>query len=65
MLTTDAPPDRLGAVPASALDGRYTFLVDDVDGFVAGLVRRNVPFHDLEVATMSLEDAFISLVEAP
>ncbi len=40
---------------------RVELLVPDADGLVRDLVRREVSFRDLEVATASLEEAFLAL----
>ena len=40
---------------------RHVVYVDDADAFVAGLVRSGVPFRELEVTPVSLEDAFVAL----
>jgi ABC-2 type transport system ATP-binding protein len=39
--------------------------VADPDAFVRGLVRSGLPFHDLEVRPLSLEEAFIALTSEP
>jgi ABC-2 type transport system ATP-binding protein len=44
----------------SSLD-RHVVYVEDADSFVAGLVRSGVPFRELEVTPVSLEDAFVAL----
>ncbi|WP_432495179.1 ABC transporter ATP-binding protein [Kineococcus gypseus] len=61
-----------GAVPAAltagaqvpaggAEEGRWELLVPDADAFVRDLVGAGVPFEGLEVATASLEEAFLAL----
>jgi len=40
---------------------RHVVYVEDADSFVAGLVRSGVPFRELEVTPVSLEDAFVAL----
>lgn len=40
---------------------RHVVYVEDADAFVAGLVRSGVPFRELEVTRVSLEDAFVAL----
>ncbi|MFC3689763.1 ABC transporter ATP-binding protein [Aquipuribacter hungaricus] len=40
---------------------RWSLFTDDSDALVRELVRAEVPFRDLEVATASLEDAFLAL----
>ena len=44
---------------------RHVVYVDDADGFVAELVRSGVPFRALEVAPVTLEDAFVTLTRGP
>lgn len=44
---------------------RHVVYVDDSDAFVAGLVRSGVPFRELEVTQVSLEDAFVTLTREP
>ena len=39
--------------------------VEDADAFVAALVRSGVPFRELEVTQVSLEDAFVTLTREP
>jgi ABC-2 type transport system ATP-binding protein len=48
------------AVAETALD-HHVLYVDDADAFVGDLVLSGIPFRDLEVAGVSLEDAFVSL----
>jgi ABC-2 type transport system ATP-binding protein len=40
---------------------RHVVYVEDADVFVAELVRSGVPFRELEVTPVSLEDAFVTL----
>ena len=48
----------------SSLD-RHVVYVEDSDAFVASLVRSGVPFRELEVTQVSLEDAFVTLTGEP
>jgi ABC-2 type transport system ATP-binding protein len=54
------PPLPAAAHTESRLD-RHVVYVADPDAFVRELVRSGVPFHDLEVSPLSLEDAFVAL----
>lgn len=58
--------DDLPGVTASTpgADGRVDLLTSDSDGVVRELVRRAVPFADLEVSSTSLEEAFLTLTRA-
>jgi ABC-2 type transport system ATP-binding protein len=60
----ELPPLPSIASVESSFD-RHVVYVDDADAFVAGLVRSGVPFRELEVAQVSLEDAFVSLTQEP
>jgi ABC-2 type transport system ATP-binding protein len=52
----------LAGVERSSRDGdRYELWTVDSDALVRQLVHLGVPFRDLEVATASLEDAFLAL----
>jgi ABC-2 type transport system ATP-binding protein len=62
--TEKLPPLPSIASVESSFD-RHVVYVDDADAFVAGLVRSGVPFRELEVAQVSLEDAFVSLTQEP
>jgi ABC-2 type transport system ATP-binding protein len=44
-------------------DDTYHLLVTDADALVRELVRQGVPFRNLEVAPVSLEDAFVAITE--
>jgi ABC-2 type transport system ATP-binding protein len=44
---------------------RHVAYVEDAEAFVAALVRSGVPFRELEVAQVSLEDAFVALTREP
>ncbi len=59
-LTSDVPP--LGAVRVAARGNRYSFVTADSDEAVRELVRHDVPFRDLEVSAVSLEEAFLQIV---
>jgi ABC-2 type transport system ATP-binding protein len=56
---------RLPPLPAAALAesrrDRHVVYVSDPDAFVRALVSSGLPFHDLEVRRLSLEDAFVAL----
>ncbi len=54
------PPLR-GIVSVETRGDRHVVYVEDADAFVAELVRAGVPFRELEVAPVSLEDAFVTL----
>jgi ABC-2 type transport system ATP-binding protein len=54
------PPLPVAALTESRLD-RHVVYVADPDAFVRELVRSGLPFHDLEVSRLSLEDAFVAL----
>ena len=56
-----APLD--GPVAVSSSGDRHVVYVDDADSFVARLVRSGIVFRELEVAPVSLEDAFVALTE--
>lgn len=64
-LRTEELP-RLPSVASveSSLD-RHVVYVEDADAFVAGLVRSGVPFRELEVTPVSLEDAFVAITREP
>jgi ABC-2 type transport system ATP-binding protein len=62
--TEELPPLPSVASVESSFD-RHVVYVDDADAFVAGLVRSGVPFRELEVAQVTLEDAFVSLTQEP
>jgi ABC-2 type transport system ATP-binding protein len=56
----------LAGVERSSRDGdRYELWTADSDALVRQLVHAGVPFRDLEVATASLEDAFLALTATP
>jgi len=56
-----ALPALDGIVSADSYDDRHVVYVEDADAFVAGLVRSEISFRELEVAPSSLEDAFVAL----
>jgi ABC-2 type transport system ATP-binding protein len=60
---------RLPQLPAAALAesrlDRHVVYVADPDAFVRELVRSGLPFRDLEVSRLSLEDAFVALTGGP
>ncbi|MDT0164566.1 ABC transporter ATP-binding protein [Actinotalea sp. AC32] len=56
--------DRLDGVVGRDTDpvsGRHVLLTADADALVREIVTADVPFHDLEVRSASLEEAFLSL----
>ena len=57
------PPLPVAATAESRLD-RHIVYVADPDAFVRELVRSGLPFRDLEVSRLSLEDAFVALTGA-
>lgn len=59
-LTTPAP-STLPETPAAVAGDRVTLYVSDSDAFVRALVASGVPFDDLEIRPVSLEEAFIAL----
>jgi ABC-2 type transport system ATP-binding protein len=59
-VTSDVP--LVGFANVIESRGRYSFVTLDADAAVRELVARNVPFRDLEVGPVSLEDAFLLIV---
>jgi ABC-2 type transport system ATP-binding protein len=57
------PPLPASAIAESTLD-RHIVYVDDPDAFVAELVHSGIPFRELEVNRVRLEDAFVALARA-
>lgn len=58
----DPPPYGLDHVARAEIrSGRVELLSDDADALVRELVRREIPFVDLQVAPASLEEAFLTL----
>ena len=58
-------PRIAGVCSVDTRGDRHVVYVDDADGFVAELVRSGVPFRALEVAPVTLEDAFVTLTRGP
>jgi ABC-2 type transport system ATP-binding protein len=56
-----APPALPGVVAVEQRDGRTHLLTPDSDALVRALVRSTVDFRDLEVASTSLEEAFLAI----
>jgi ABC-2 type transport system ATP-binding protein len=56
-------PPLDGVVSVESRGDRHVLHVQDADAVVAGLVRSDVAFEALEVAPVSLEDAFVALTE--
>ena len=54
-------PDLAGVERSSREGERYELWTADSDSLVRQLVTTGTPFHDLEVATASLEEAFLAL----
>ena len=54
-------PDLAGVERSSREGERYELWTADSDSLVRQLVTTGIPFHDLEVATASLEEAFLAL----
>jgi ABC-2 type transport system ATP-binding protein len=57
-------PDLPEVASVSREDGRLTLYTEDAEGVVRRLVREEVPMEDLEVASASLEEAFLLLTGA-
>jgi ABC-2 type transport system ATP-binding protein len=58
-------PSGLPGIERDARDGdRHELWTSDADELVRALVSSGVPFRDLEVATASLEDAFLAITAA-
>jgi len=57
--------DRVTALPGVLRAEGDTLLVTDSDAFLAQLVRSGIEFSDLTVRGASLEEAFLSLTDAP
>lgn len=59
--------DRLPPLPDTAsvesLSDHHVVYVDDPDAFVAQLVRSGIPYRDLEISRVRLEEAFLALTE--
>ncbi|MQA83168.1 MAG: ATP-binding cassette domain-containing protein [Streptosporangiales bacterium] len=61
-----ALPDLPGVVDAERDgNGAVTMYTSDSDSVVRALVRADVPFHDLSVTAVSLEEAFVRLTSRP
>jgi ABC-2 type transport system ATP-binding protein len=57
-------PDLLGVERSSRDGDRYELWTADADALVRDLVSSRAPFRDLEVATTSLEEAFLALTSS-
>lgn len=65
-LDDDHPlPDLPGVVDVERSDELVTMYASDADALVRDLVRGDVPFRNLQVTTVSLEDAFLRLTSSP
>jgi ABC-2 type transport system ATP-binding protein len=62
-LRAPALPPLPGVATLHSLHDRHVLYVDDADRFVTELVGSGVAFRDLEVAPVSLEDAFVTLTD--
>jgi len=61
-ISITSPVLPVGFANMTASGDRYCFVTQDADAAVRELVLRNVPFRDLEVGPVSLEDAFLLIV---
>ena len=61
----DELPRLPGVASVESRLDRHVIHVEDADAFVAALVRSGVPFRELEVTQVSLEDAFVTLTREP
>jgi ABC-2 type transport system ATP-binding protein len=52
---------KLPATPMSVEGNRVTLYVQDADALVREIVKQNIPFVDLEIRPVSLEEAFLAL----
>jgi ABC-2 type transport system ATP-binding protein len=57
-------PELVGVKRSSRDGDQYELWTDDSDALVRQLVTRGIPFRDLDVATASLEEAFIALTSS-
>jgi ABC-2 type transport system ATP-binding protein len=62
-LRADVLPALPGVASVESRLDRHIVHVADADAFVARLVHSGVPFRELEVAPLSLEEAFVALTE--
>ncbi len=62
-VTAPVLPDLPGVHRAGREGDRHELWAEDTDDVVRALVHADVPFHDLEVATASLEEAFLALTQ--
>jgi len=56
-------PASTGVVAHQRDGDRHHLLTNDADTLVRALVRQDVPFHDLEVGPLSLEEAVLALLD--
>lgn len=54
-------PQLEGVTSIESSGDRHVILVEDSDALIRELVGAGVPFHELEVAPVSLEDAFVAI----
>lgn len=64
-LRAEAIPPLAGISTVESHHDRHVVYVGDADRFVAELVGSGVTFRELEVAPVSLEDAFVTLTRDP
>ncbi|MBW0104368.1 ABC transporter ATP-binding protein [Pseudonocardia sp. KRD291] len=62
-LRSDVAPPMEGTVRSERAGDRWDLWTTDADALVRRLVHDGVPFHDLQVRTASLEEAFLSLTD--
>ena len=60
-LRAAVPPPAIAGATVDTQGDRHDVYVEDADAFVAALVHSGIPFSDLEVAPVRLEDAFVAL----
>jgi ABC-2 type transport system ATP-binding protein len=58
----DLPPDLPGIAQIVRTGDVTTCIVTDADAFLRELLDRKIPFRDVEIAPVSLEDAFLRIV---
>ena len=54
-------PPLTGVTSVDSRGDRHVILVEDSDALIRELVNAGVPFHELEVVPVSLEDAFVAI----
>ena len=60
-LRTSSLPPLTGVTSVESRGDRHVILVEDSDALIRELVGAGVPFHELEVVPVSLEDAFVAI----